>query len=247
MTAPLLEDQRDLEPPPKPILQAGWFGNIPGGVLLAAVVLYVAGWSYLYGFYSAFGVSLDDLGFSLQEILVFANRVISWVGLLLLIAALLAVTMAVGLLVWLLRRFQEIILVRFSASSAPQKRDAFTYRHPIVAFCAGALMLYLGSWISIAHGQGDAAAAMKIGSSVLPMIQIDLKYELPEAMLNDSPKSSLVVGYRLLAHGQKGYFVFQPLQALPNTPGRSINVLFIPNEAVLSAQISTTLSKEAKK
>jgi len=59
--------------------QNSWFGSIPEGFLIAAVVLYVAGSSYLSGYYSAFGVSLNDLNFDVKEVMALASRAFtSW-------------------------------------------------------------------------------------------------------------------------------------------------------------------------
>ncbi|MGA2236969.1 MAG: hypothetical protein ABSG23_15990 [Terriglobales bacterium] len=48
---------------------------------LLGALLFLVGWSYLYGYYSGFGLSADDMGFSVDNVLVHALPVIvgsSW-------------------------------------------------------------------------------------------------------------------------------------------------------------------------
>jgi hypothetical protein len=252
MSAPAFSPGEDREPHNEPTIQGGWFSNIPGAVFLGAVVLYVTGWSYLYGFYSAFGVSLDDLGFSLQEIMIFAERVITSLGPFLLIGLFAAVIAAFFLLasavLLLIHRLDSgMLLILKPASPVPfGKRPK--HQHLIVEMCVGIALLALGSSLIIKHGQSDGAAAMQLRSSLLPTARIAVdKTNFSDALLDDPLKDGVIEGYRLLVHGKKGYFLFRPLESMPNLPGRSINVLFVPDDAVLSAQIGTALPKEASK
>lgn len=238
MSAPALSSQV-ASGPKEPSFQSGWFGSIPNAIILAAVVLFVAGWNYLYGFYSAFGLSLDEAGFSIQETMIFAARVVVWgpIVTILILAPLLGVVVPILVKRYYWPTFQR---VAYFVAPAPWSR--------MLTYPAAILVLAGLSWASIHRGRMEAAKQMAIETCTLPELRLVLDLsKLPAVLLPDVPKDGVVEGYRLLTHRSSGYFCFQPLRPLRasqekiDLTGRAINVLFIPDKPVLGAQIGSAI------
>ena len=215
-----------------PSFQWGLFGNIPAILILASVVLFVTGWSYLYGFYSAFGVSLDDLSFTIQEIMVFANQAI---GSAVVLGAIITIVTLVLLVVF-------VRIVRMWAWGRLTGIQESAYKHPAIWVFAFLIAVMAVSFFSLGRGRKHALTEMLIGTSTLSQISIAVDPDMaPSALLIDAPKEGVIDGYRLLVHGKLGYFCFRPLEKVSASRPVNVGVLFIPDRCIRGVQIITAV------
>jgi len=92
-------------------------------VLLGAL-LFLVGWSYLYGYYSGFGLSSDDLGLSPYQVLVHCVPVVLGTGFLVTVPIAFAALLVIGYLsktTWMLREFAFIFSVAIVALFATSR------------------------------------------------------------------------------------------------------------------------------
>lgn len=193
---------------------------LTGDALFLAVTLYTMGWSYISGYYSAYGISINELSFDIREIMIFAERpLFSWMGL-----AVGAVFIAGGLLLfWHGRRRTRTLII------------------------TAAIALVGLSWFSVWRGRTDASIDMWENSPTLPPVRLSVdKSKLPNALFTDDPpRDGTVEGFRMLAHGKNGYFIFRPLRDIPGiqTRVRSLRVVFLPDNSVLGTEITTGVAQ----
>jgi hypothetical protein len=193
---------------------------LTGDALFLAVTLYTMGWSYISGYYSAYGISINELTFDIREIMIFAERpLFSWMGL-----VVGAAIIAAGLLLfWHGRRQTRALLIM------------------------AAITLVGLSWFSMYRGRKDASIDMWETSPTLPLVRLSLdKNKLPDALFTDDPpRDGAVEGFRMLAHGKSGYFIFRPLRAdVPHSGVINIRVVFLPDNSVLGTEITTGVTHE---
>jgi hypothetical protein len=218
----------------------GW---LTGDALLSAAVLYTMGWSYISGYYSAFGISVNELSFDFREFMVLAERALLCWMCLAFGAACIAGSV---LLLWYGHRTRA----RVSLSSGSEQGMAEEVGLVLVSITTTIILLVFLSWFSVWRGREDASVDMWEKSPTLPLVRLSLdKTKLPNALFTDDPpRDGAVEGFRMLAHGKNGYFIFRPLRAdvLPHDKeprGLSLRVLFLPDNSVLGTEITTGVTQ----
>lgn len=217
--------------PEKDILPEEWFGHFPIWIILTAILLYALGWSYLYGYFSAFGVSLHDIDFGLQEIMMYASPVLGRYWFVPVAAAAL-----IGIGLWIIPRMIDRVPRDFKNSRG------IKFISMAITICLGLLLLLaLIPW-SIGRGRHDADIQMKETTSSLPETRMEIQ-PVPQTLFIDPIKDGYLEGYRLLVRGHAGYFIFKPLKQ-PSVG--NLNVVFIPKDSVKGAVIIAGGNKENK-
>ena len=224
----------------------GFLTHIPVWVLLATVALYVIGWSYLYGYYSSFGVSVSALGFELPQMLASASPVI--MRPIVAQATVLAVALVITLPLLLRRHGKARKTARRVTGSVEEGREKSLGAWPVMAFVGLALGMFAlegASYWAVAVGHARAAHDMRETETTLPQARVTVDRQmLSQEAFPDASKQD----YRLLLHGRSGYYLFQPIKDVEGLAPGYISVIFVPDKAVVSAEISSLALnlKEAK-
>jgi len=182
---------------------AVWFS------LLAAAV-YLVGWSYLYGYYTAFGLSVRSVGLSAYDILLESIRMLQvnrWWA---------AGLMGLSLLL--------VVGVRFFATKAnPLSSVAVKLelkrirRSTLTLLVLGGLLFLLPTVFTVcaAAGRHDALEHMQESSPALPAVALEFAPDQVPSGLFDPDEVTggrlVDAGYRLLAATDKSYFLVRPL------------------------------------
>lgn len=228
--------------------QSPWFGNIPAGFIVAAVILYVAGWSYIYGYFSAFGLSLLDIGFDVHQTMMLAGQGLPlwFYGALIAVLALYISLEVIAL--WKTPHGRAAREHRGQHAGKPSSASFFgsNFLGSMTSLCVAMLLLAILSHDSIQRGRNDADHQMREGTN-LPMARLMLdksKFtgQLLGNLANINPDNSLE-GF-LLVHGRTGYYVFRRVAPHPKISGISrtnVTVSFVPDQVVLAAEITTPI------
>ncbi len=184
--------------------------------LVLGAVLYSAGWSYLYGYYSAFGVSIGELNIGTPETVMFSFKVLFHGRLPILIVG---IILLVEGAVWFSRWFRNLL-------SAPGAT-------PIVLVALLVLAFFLsrrGSEIGRVAAESDMLAS----SPTLPQVSLLLD--------SDDPQFSYLnrLEFKLLAHANNSYYMFRPIgesdSAAAGRPS-SMLIYIIPESHVREVRI----------
>jgi hypothetical protein len=206
----------------------GIFENVAEALILAGIVLYVSGVSYLHGYYGAFGVSPRELGFSMYDTLVQNITLVgsrpwlSTAGILVLLAAAAAVRLVIARVL----RFRQAGLLAAIVVGA--------FAIPVLAYAAGTA------------GADMAYRDMVNTSGTLPLVAIAADpAKLPSALLNSDmirPDGYVELGYKLLAHGNNGYYFFAPVKGAARAG--NLTVIFIPADAIRGISFQVARRKD---
>ncbi len=184
--------------------------------LIAGALLYLSGWSYLFGYFRAFGLTVGDLTLPVQVALVFsAPVVLNFTSISLISTVLVVGSLALG---WITKKLQSgwipgIVLL-------------------ILLLVAGRTLSDYGI------SKGDEKARLNIVSttSELPIIILSLKN-------NDVPFSCNDGEDRLLLHANSNYYVFNILPTSINhgSEPKQLSVCIVPESNVQSAKLRAAL------
>jgi hypothetical protein len=211
-------------------LQHGWFSKIPLWVLCAAVVLYWFGWGYLYGYYSPFGLSLNELGLDPPQMMAYGSRVLQhW--------SIFSLSVLLSLV---------IVSCYWAWISRKKLMRTVTY---ITEFGVGLILtigfMLFASFSAVRAGRDDASRDIRETTTTLPMVNIVANVAdnaLAAEVLPDARK----LGYRLLLHGKQGYYLFLPLKNLKGIPIGNLSVLYFPYEKIAGFEINAQAPEEIK-
>jgi hypothetical protein len=185
--------------------------------LITGALLYLSGWSYLFGYFRAFGLTVGDLTLPVQVALAFSAPVIlGWPSILLISSALILVGLTLRLLP-----------LRFQSERAAGI---------LLLIC----LLVAGRYLSsngVKKGEEEAAHNMISATSVLPVITLSLK---PNATLFSCANGE----DRLLLHANSNYYVFNILSAprIDQTlKGKQLSVCIVPESEVHTVKIEAAL------
>ncbi|HEY3837392.1 MAG TPA: hypothetical protein VGL72_12505 [Bryobacteraceae bacterium] len=227
------------------------------------------GISYVEGYYSKFGLSLRDLSFDMNEVMVLTRRAFpSWfwsalfaasafwiIGTRLLKAAL------VHTLGWKGRSRRFTAMVRIAEvllGARPSRKtgdsldaDAFLERavrsqwpFSVILFGLGILALISLSENSIGRGETDAAAILLESKTTLPQAEFQIKHE------SELLEGGSILHGHLLVHGRTGYYLIPRLlesdSLRHNIPTGNIEVNFIPEDEVAAIRIIAPQKVEDK-
>ena len=196
----------------------GTLKQVAEASVILGALLYCAGWSYLYGYFRAFGLSLNEFDFSIQSFLVFSLPVvIKW-----------SVLAAFVL---------SYVVIRIAALFASKRFGRDIQNMSTITLVI--LLLLVAKLLSdrgIAYGE-DAALQEMGPESSLPMVSITLK----ATEIQPSLCHSLGDGeYRLLAHGKKlVYFVLPADSTVRTHEGAQVNVCSVPEDSIELIEMQT--------
>jgi hypothetical protein len=193
-------------------------------VVLGAL-LYGAGWSYLYGYFRAFGLSLGQFDFSTENYLVFALPVVfKWKVLTVIVAGYILLL----IVVFVTKKVVGADLQRFSTVTLV------------------VLLLLLGKLLSqqgILYGEEDASHNMGPNSS-LAMVSVTLK----STEIQGNPCTEIEDGeFRLLAHGKKfAYFVLPADSDARHPDVAQVTLCSVPEDSIELIEMQTPLLRETR-
>jgi hypothetical protein len=190
------------------------------------VLLYVAGWSYLYGYYRRFNIGIKELDITAYDTFVFAMKVVSAEILGVLTSVL--VLVGLGTVVWRWRRSSETAF-RIAALSA---------------LMVGPFLL---SVVGVQVGDSEAAKQLRKSSCALPSLVAQLDSAKAPAYLIelDDPAKGYVARskYRLLLHAKGNYYLIKPYDdSLTSVTGEGLltDVVVLPESIVQGLWLETS-------
>ena len=201
----------------------GTLKQVAEASLILGALLYCAGWSYLYAYFHAFGLSLGDFDFSTESFLVFSLPVvIRW--------QVLATVLALYVLIRLATYFM--------------KKSLSKEFRGISTLSLAVLHLFLAKLFSdrgIVYGEQAALQNMGPNSS-LPMVSVSLK----TTETRGTVCASLEDGeFRLLAHGKKlVYFVLPADADVRLQEGAQLNICSVPEDSIELIEMQTPVSSK---
>jgi len=186
--------------------------------LVLSAFLYVVGWSYIYGYFRAFGIPLQLVGFGVQDTLVHSFR-------------------AISASIWSLLGFSiGALLMAFFLSfllNQAQNLGPATWSFAAVVFFAA---YCLASYSASSIGKTRACEQMVRADNTLPSAIIDVDAtKMDEAFM--SPGELLKGDYRVVLFQPDRVWLFKPVEKDVNY----VSVLMIPKESIraISIQEST--------
>ena len=230
-----------------------WVPIIPVVISLSAIILYFAGWTYLYAYYSIFGLSLNEVNFDLREIMVYGFLVYSraFEGWAYFRAVLVVLALGCGWFLqkkWTRGRRRRILAPDSSGHDSHETpRSTERWLWAGVYLWLIILLPFPMSRLSLRYGRNDADRDMREDLTDLPMVSLVIdKGKLPQPLFTDTVTDGLLEGFRLLAHGKSGYYLFKPIHKETANPRGTLNVVFIPYSAVLGDKIGIGIPGEVK-
>ena len=180
-----------------------------GGLLLA--LAFVAGWSYMASYYTAFGLNPLELDFSVPATAAFALHVLRTSG-------------------WQMGLFAvPFLLYPFSRWLGAMFRIA-------CAVCVGGLLFWV-AWVGSERGRVLAKEDMLETSPRLPDVGFTAKTKASEpSCLSDG-----TVDCKLLLHSKGSYYFFEPIRVTGDLAAASLsnlNVYMVPESEVTNVHVS---------
>ncbi len=168
--------------------------QIAEAAVVIAAFLFVAGWSYIFGYFSGFGIGPGDLNFAVQTTLVYSIPVIK------------------ALPWWFEVSFVIIYLIASLATIKWPNLQQIGSRAGLVTLLLIVVPL-LGTWLSYfasSVGRDKASRDRVMETSALPSIQLIpiLESRYPENQTGCDPRS----WQKLLLHGNGSYYIVDPFQ-----------------------------------
>jgi hypothetical protein len=178
-------------------------------VLLGAL-LFLVGWSYLYGYYSGFGLSADDMGFSVDNVLVHALPVIVGSS-------------------WRLRIVITIIVLLVAYFGSTRRLSLL--RQPVMVFLLVMVTAVASSTYASGIGRDNAGRDYHVSTSRLPYVSL-------QGLMDgtDSGCSLEEVNYRLLVRSNGHITVVLPIDN-SNMTGSNLRVCIFPESRVQALRI----------
>lgn len=178
-------------------------------VLLGAL-LFLVGWSYLYGYYSGFGLSADDMGFSVDNVLVHALPVIVGSS-------------------WRLR--VVIVIIMLLVAYFGSTRRLSWLRQPAIVFLLVMVTAVASSTYASGIGRDNARRDYHVSTSRLPYVSL-------EGLIDgtDSGCSVEEANYRLLFRSNGHITVVLPIDN-SNMTGSNLRVCIFPESRVQALRI----------
>ncbi len=194
--------------------------NIAVWFTLLVAAVYVVGWSYLYGYYTTFGLSARAAGLQPYDILIESIRVLQthmgWVAGLLILVLIgrwcwreLVMPESNG---WLGR---QMLLPLPDRPPSGRQSHGFGVRLTISAIILVILIPQLFGLCALA-GRRDAQQHIQESSPALPPISVEFHADKVPSGLFDPDEmiaGRTVEGYRLLAASSASYFVVRPVRS----------------------------------
>ncbi|HZU41238.1 MAG TPA: hypothetical protein VE994_01100 [Terriglobales bacterium] len=204
----------------------GTLKKIAEATVIIAAFLFLAGWAYLYGYFTAFGLRTGDLSFPIQTVLMYTVPVLEGKGAIV-VAALVFLFIVLNLIAWKLPAVPRW----FAKPIAPT----------LIVVATG---LAFGLWLShfgAAIGRDRAHRDIVLETSVLPYVQVSAASELDVAI----QACDLTSWYKLLLHANGSYYVFKPLDvSLSSGRTKHVRVCIIPESQVRAVRIQVPVSSQ---
>ena len=189
--------------------------------IVVAAILYAAGWSYLYGYYKSFGISISNLDLSVPDALIFSFRVFFDNP-----AFAAGLTILVLLGVFFLSRSYRVRML------APGMEALLLL---IALFLTAGALSILGARI----GERNARSDMVESSSTLPTVALTI--DASEcSQLGSRCREFDKLEYKLLAHTKGNFYFFPPLKIENNQrdfPSGNLTMYAVPETKVARVRI----------
>ena len=183
--------------------------------LLIGASLFVLGWSYLYGYYSGFGLSTDDLGFSTYHVIVHSIPVLLGTGFI----------MTAGALVL-------AIAVSASFSRIRELLHRFAFFPPLAAIVA----LLFATHYAVAVGRDQSLRDSYLSTTRLPYVSLEGEQNTPESgcALGES-------NYHFLLRSNGHVFVILPIDDSINPSAPNLRICSFPDSKLQAIRIQVGL------
>jgi hypothetical protein len=182
---------------------------------LIGAELFVVGWSYLYGYYQGFGLRANELGFSVQAILIYS------------LPALQTTTFLIG--------FAIFVVAVWVAQRGAISR---ILSQPPIALVLVGLVGVLSSTYAVGVGRKNAARDSLVGTSTLPYVKLDGAQE--EA---NSGCSLDEWNYRLLLRASGQIYVVLPVDETRKTAASGLRICSFPETRVRATRLQVSLGR----
>lgn len=181
--------------------------DLAGGAVILAIPLYVAGWTYLQNYYSAFGLRMTELGFSLYDVLIYSIPVLVYVWWAVLITVLLLIIIG-----------------------PPRKEEHRNWRVvKTIIFVVIFMFLVVGaSKQGALMGRDDAVRDLNEQTTTLPYVAVEVdpekvKYNQAQYVEYSSME------YTLLLNKNGYYYLFAPLKQLDGQNAEEVKEIITKN------------------
>jgi uncharacterized integral membrane protein len=187
--------------------QTGVFGFLKllaeASVILGAG-LFLAGWSYLYGYYRAFGLSADTIDLPIDSFLIHSIPVVDsirlWTG---------------SIVFWGVIGFSTLIFVAaFMLRNNTQMRLLFEWSYPMIVVILLAIAGVKLSRYATGVGQYNASRDVRLSTTTLPYIQLEGADDKKATGCSMTESN-----YRLLIHAGGRVYVVLPIDSENSLPG----------------------------
>lgn len=182
-------------------------------VLTAA--LFLVGWSYLYGYYRAFGLSATELGFPIQSVFMFSLPVIQTR--------------------WFIAAFLLLIVILFLGNWSRVIGDVIS--DPVSILFAVAVIGVLTSNYAVGVGRNNAHRDAFDATTTLPYVKLD-------GVANATGPSGCSTeewNYRLLLRGEKQTYVILPLSGVESASSANLRVCGFYDDQIRTLRIQVGL------
>lgn len=187
-------------------------------IVLGAIV-FVTGWSYIYGYYHHFGLSTGELNFSTQAVLVYSLPVVrTWE---------------------VFVPFFLLLAIAFVAPFRPRIAKSLTrFGQPVVVLGVVALVILGLSWYAGRVGKVNAERDTFLQDTTLPPVEL---FANPNS---DSHGCAIDrVDYRLLLRANGQIYVIVPVDVSPQIESGSFRVCSFPESRVQAIRVQAGLGE----
>jgi len=189
----------------------GFAKNLAEASIVLATGLFILGYSYLYGYYRAFGLSPDDLNLSVNTVLVHSIPVIRNT---VFVITSICVLLAIG---------------TFRKSARILDKPAFVL---LLLFVVGLAASWYGSWV----GRGNALRDTHLSTSTLPYVTFDGDEDAEQGMCNFAESN-----YRLLGRTNEWAYVVIPVDDNQDIAATNIRVCSFSNAHIHAMRLQVGL------
>ena len=194
----------------------GLVKNLAEVAVLLGAVLFVVGWSYLYGYYRSFGLSTDSLNFSVDTVLIHSIPVITrtafW-------------GTSVAVLIALL------IASRLASSSR------LVSATPALVLLMALVAVVLASTYANGVGRDNAVRDAYVSSTTLPYVSLQGEDNGPTGCSMEESN------YRLLVRANGQVFVTLPIDSVGNLAMPNMRVCSFPEVRVKAMRLQVGLAQ----
>jgi hypothetical protein len=194
----------------------GFVKNLAEASVLLGAGLFVIGWSYLYGYYRAFGLSADSLNFSVDSVLVHSIPVI------------------MGTAFWV-TSVSVVLVLLFASAFRPIAR---LVNGPVFVLLTSLVAGLLASRYASGVGRDNALRDSYVSTTTLPYVALEGEDETGPTgcSLGES-------NYRLLLRANGQVFVALPVDSIGKLTAANMRVCSFPETRIKALRIQIGLTQ----